>query len=94
MVKTVPKELEMEITATYFWTDSEICLNWLKTKERLTAFVAARVSQIKENGHNLTMWNWVPSDLNVADMGTKASKFANMNDWINRPEFLYQSPEY
>lgn len=90
MVRTVQEELKLEITSTHFWTDSKICLGWLSTTEKLTAYVGSRVTKIKENGHHTSMWHWISSNLNVADLGTKSSKFPTVALWLNGPEFLHQ----
>ena len=82
-MKVVQEELEVEVTATHFWTDSKICLAWLCTKEKLNAYVGSRIGKIKDNGHNKTMWTWIPSLLNVADLATKSSKFANIRECLD-----------
>ncbi|XP_065086843.1 uncharacterized protein LOC135708670 [Ochlerotatus camptorhynchus] len=74
----------------YFWTDSKICLSWLKTSQKLTAYVGSRVMKIKENGHGDDLWHWVPSQLNVADLATKSSKFGCMQEWLKGANFLYR----
>ncbi|XP_058839826.1 uncharacterized protein LOC131695375 [Topomyia yanbarensis] len=90
VMKMVQEEMKVEVTSIHFWTDSKICLGWLSTTEKLTAYVGSRVSKIKENGHHTAMWHWIPSYLNVADLGTKCSKFANIAEWLKGPEFLAQ----
>ncbi|XP_055605435.1 uncharacterized protein LOC129753627 [Uranotaenia lowii] len=94
MVKTIQDELKIEITSVHFWTDSRICLGWLNSTQKLTAYVGSRVTKIKENGHNSDLWKWIPSNLNVADFGTKNSMFCNMNIWLNGPEFLRFDQEH
>ncbi|XP_062704637.1 uncharacterized protein LOC115265178 [Aedes albopictus] len=88
MVKTLQDEMKIEITKVYFWTDSKICLSWLKTSQKLTAYVGSRIMKIKENGHSVDMWHWVPSQLNIADLATKSSKFGSMQEWLKGPDFL------
>ncbi|XP_055586495.1 uncharacterized protein LOC129739122 [Uranotaenia lowii] len=89
-MKIIQDEIGIEVTATLFWTDSKICLSWLNTCEKLTAYVGSRVTKIKENGHGPAMWRWIPSCLNVADLATKSFKFENLTVWLKGPEFLYQ----
>nr|XP_029733646.1 uncharacterized protein LOC115269245 [Aedes albopictus] len=91
MVRTIQDELKIEVTSCHFWTDSKICLAWLSTTEKQTAYIGSRVTKIKDNGHYTSMWHWIPSHLNVADLGTKSSKFPAIEDWIKGPDFLYQS---
>ncbi|XP_062557225.1 uncharacterized protein LOC134222096 [Armigeres subalbatus] len=92
MVSVLQTEMMVDITRVYFWTDSKICLSWLKTG--LTAYVGARVMRIKENGHGTDLWRWVPSQLNVADLATKCSKFGNMHEWLRGPDFLHRDSMY
>ncbi|XP_065086764.1 uncharacterized protein LOC135708586 [Ochlerotatus camptorhynchus] len=90
MMKVVQDELKIEVNMQYFWTDSKICLSWLKTSQKLTAYVGSRVIKIKENGHGVDLWHWVPSQLNVADLATKSSKFGCMQEWLKGADFLYR----
>ncbi|XP_058837502.1 uncharacterized protein LOC131693593 [Topomyia yanbarensis] len=90
LTRSIQEELKVEIISTHFWTDSKICLGWLSTTEKLTAYVGSRVTKIKENGHNTSMWHWIPSNLNVADLGTKSSKFPTIQLWLSSPDFLHQ----
>ena len=58
MFMMLRKELELNISRTYLWTDSEIVLNYLKNEKR--------VEEIKE--HTLVDdWHYVPGSLNPAD---------------------------
>ena len=50
MFKILREELELNISRTYLWTDSEIVLHYLRNeKRRLQTFVANRVEEIKEH---------------------------------------------
>nr|XP_029722510.1 uncharacterized protein LOC109408304 [Aedes albopictus] len=90
MMGVLQTEIMVDITRMNFWTDSKICLSWLKSNQKLTAYVGARVMQIKENGHGVEFWHWVPSQLNVADLATKCSKLGSMQEWMRGPDFLYR----
>ncbi|XP_062704072.1 uncharacterized protein LOC134286474 [Aedes albopictus] len=90
MISVLQTEIMIDITRLYFWTDSKICLCWLKSDQKLTAYVGARVMKIKENGHGVQFWHWVPSQLNVADLATKYSKIGSMQEWLRGPDFLYR----
>ncbi|XP_062537796.1 uncharacterized protein LOC134206123 [Armigeres subalbatus] len=94
MVSVLQTEMMVDITRVYFWTDSKICLSWLKTGQILPVYVGARVMRIKENGHGTDLWRWVPSQLNVADLATKCSKFGNMHEWLRGPDFLHRDSMY
>ena len=67
MFKMLREELELNISTTYLWTDSEIVLHYLRNeRRRLQTFVANRVEEIKE--HTLLEdWHHVPGSLNLAD---------------------------
>ena len=60
MFKMLREELELNISRTYLWTDSEIMLHYLRNeKRRLQTLVATRVEEIKE--HTLVEdWHHVP----------------------------------
>ncbi|XP_058817877.1 uncharacterized protein LOC131681183 [Topomyia yanbarensis] len=90
MIHVLQSELTIEVKKIFFWSDSKICLSWLKTNQKLTAYVGARVMQIKENGHGVELWHWLPSQLNVADLATKWSKFGSMLEWVRGPDFIYR----
>nr|XP_029724130.1 uncharacterized protein LOC115264526 [Aedes albopictus] len=61
---------------------------WFKTSQKLTAYIGSRIMKIKENGHSVDLWHWVPSQLNIADLATKSSKFGSMQEWLKGPDFL------
>ncbi|XP_062538971.1 uncharacterized protein LOC134207265 [Armigeres subalbatus] len=44
--------------------------------------------KIKENGHGVDLWHWIPSQLNVADLATKSCKFESVKEWLKGPDFL------
>ncbi|GBM18026.1 hypothetical protein AVEN_238413-1 [Araneus ventricosus] len=68
LMKRVLRALKLEVSKTYFWTDSTIVLSWLEKEcKELKTFVANRISIIR----TLTVaeqWNHVPSKQNPADL--------------------------
>lgn len=91
--KVVKKDLEganLMITDTFFWTDSMVVLQWIKSMDRrYKMFVAHRVGEILEETEE-RQWNHVPTDMNAAD---EATKLTTGNMWFKGPEFLRKKPE-
>ena len=87
------KELELAIDKTFFWTDSEIVLHYLKNeKRRFQTYVANRVEEIKENSL-VEYWNHVPGSLNPADdvsRGLSPTSLTANHCWLHGPDFLWQ----
>jgi diketogulonate reductase-like aldo/keto reductase len=48
-LKFVKTQLMIEISHEYFWTDSQIALDWINSKKQLPVFVKNRVKEIKSN---------------------------------------------
>ena len=68
------------------WSDSEICLAWLKKPvESLMIFQSNRVKIIKEA--NL-QWNHVRSEDNASDAGSRGVLPNELYRWLNCPSFL------
>ena len=89
------EELELNISRTYLWTDSEIVLNYLKNeKRRLQTFVANRVEEIKV--HILVEdWHHVPGSLNPADYVSRRMSPSSLtadHRCLRGPDFL-RKPE-
>ncbi|XP_073254877.1 uncharacterized protein [Porites lutea] len=93
MFKMWREELELNISRTYLWTDSEIVLNYLKNeKRRLQTFVANRVKEIKE--HTLLEdWHHVSGSLDPADYvsrGMSPSSLTADHRCLCGPDFLWK----
>ncbi|GBL99651.1 hypothetical protein AVEN_68896-1 [Araneus ventricosus] len=92
LMRRVLRALKLEVSKTYFWTDSTIVLSWLEKEcKELKTFVANRISIIRI----LTVaeqWNHVPSKLNPADLisrGMDPVKLQLCELWWS-PSFLLQ----
>ena len=87
------KELQMNIDESYFWTDSQIVLQYLKNdKGRFHTFVANRVSQVHEVS-DPNQWQHVRSAVNpvdVASRGLTVEGFLKREEWFIGPAFLYE----
>ncbi|XP_036320232.1 uncharacterized protein LOC118734631 [Rhagoletis pomonella] len=77
---------------SYFWTDSQLVLYWLKQHSiTLSTFVGNRVSDIQE----LTgggQWRHVPTRDNPADLVSRGCSTADLksSSWFSGPAFLLQ----
>ncbi|GBM20246.1 hypothetical protein AVEN_216664-1 [Araneus ventricosus] len=92
LMRRVLRALKLEVSKTYFWTDSTIVLSWLEKEcKDLKTFVANRISIIR----TLTVaeqWNHVPSKQNPADLisrGMHPVKLQLCELWWS-PSFLLQ----
>lgn len=96
LARTVEDELGLTITKRRFWTDSRIVLSWLKTKERLGAYVGARATKVNEETE-IEEWEWIPSEYNISDLGSKDLLIVNLSrksEWLLGPAFLHLPEEY
>ncbi|XP_043480294.1 uncharacterized protein LOC122509993 [Leptopilina heterotoma] len=89
--ETTMKCLKIQISETFFWSDSMIALSWINTSPHLLeAFLANRVSKIQ----TLTKaenWRHVPTESNPSDMlsrGLSPREFIHNRDWKNGPSWL------
>lgn len=93
----IMKELSLTFTEIISWTDSTICLSWIKNYSRtLPTFIANRVSRIIEiiPPHQ---WKYVPSSENPADLasrGTTISILRNSQLWWRGPPWLTKPSEF
>jgi hypothetical protein len=85
LAKLVKGQLRfINISKTYYWTDSKTVLAWIQSHARnYKIFVALRIGEIHENS-NENEWNWINSAANPADLGTK---YGDIQAWF-QPAFL------
>lgn len=93
LAKTIEREIALPITRRYFWTDSKITLSWFRSKERLNAFVGSRVTKIFSDTDRVDEWHWIPSELNSADLATKAHESFDSERWLNGPKFIAEDKQ-
>ncbi|XP_072022724.1 uncharacterized protein [Amphiura filiformis] len=88
------RELEVPVSSTVFWTDSQTVLKYIvNDRARYPVFVANRVSVIRD-GSDPTQWRYVPTELNPADhasRGLSVQQLLSKHEWLQGPDFLYQS---
>lgn len=76
LANLISKELRLKISKTYFWSDSQTVLSWIKKIHvKLHPFVVHRIGEI-----------FLPSEKNPADAATKMTSYKTI--WLNGPEFL------
>lgn len=70
--KLIQQNHEVNISSTYFWSDSQTVIQWIKsTERRYKAFVSHRIAEIL-NASTPQQWRYVPTQQNSADAGTRA----------------------
>lgn len=86
-----------------YLTDSSCVFSWIKNEaSRATIYMENRLKTIKESS-NKEEWNWIPTDLQAADFGTKFESIPALsynNDWfcpkvfsLDEKEWLRLEPE-
>ncbi|XP_055584910.1 uncharacterized protein LOC129737771 [Uranotaenia lowii] len=87
----IMQSLEFNPSASYFWTDSTVTLQWLKSPPSTwKTFIANRVSEIQNTTHNAN-WNHVAGSQNPADMvsrGVSVDNFISNQLWKKGPSWL------
>ena len=72
LAETVSRGLRLEITRKYFFTDSSAVLGMIRSPSgSFNEFVGTRVGEIRSKCDAERDWYWIPTDLNLADMGTR-----------------------
>ena len=89
---TIRHELELQITGSYFWTDSQVVLAYIRNESaRFHIFVSNRVSKIRQLT-NPEMWRYVRTDQNPADLLTRSKYLteSQLRDtiWFQGPSWL------
>lgn len=92
----IHRELTLNITQTYLWTDFTTVLTWLTSEScRFKVFVGTRVSEIQDLTAEHT-WRYVDTANNPADdltRGKTVAELAAPNWWIQGPTFLCGLPD-
>ena len=87
----VVNELDTQVNASFFWTDSQTVLKYLaNTATRFKTFVAHRVAAIHEIS-DVSQWNYSPSSKNPADHASRGvwpQEMCKIQHWLKGPDFL------
>lgn len=88
----VTDSLRWSVDKTYFWCDSNVVLGWLNTPpHKLSAFVSHRVAEVNDLCADSSVWMYVPSALNPADLASRGvypDEVSNLSLWWDGPTYL------
>ena len=70
LLNFVGHELSVEISNVFYWTDSQVVLDWIGFSKKQPVFVANRIAEIKIKSRP-DNWNHIATNLNPADHGTR-----------------------
>ncbi|XP_046869366.1 uncharacterized protein LOC124462012 [Drosophila willistoni] len=86
----IQRNPSLSINSSCYWSDSKTVLKWLRMDPRkFQQFVMHRVGEILEFT-NVSQWNWVPTNLNPADLATKTNNANKYKTWLHGPDYLLQ----
>ncbi|XP_058817006.1 uncharacterized protein LOC131680301 [Topomyia yanbarensis] len=92
----IKKAIDVNVSASYFWSDSAVTLQWLRSPPNVwPTFVANRVSEIQQYT-NGCQWKHVPGAENPADLvsrGMSVDEFLQSDLWSCAPGWLSLSPQ-
>ena len=92
----IQRELSSPVSQTFYWTDSQVVLQYLNNESRrYHTFVANRIAEIHESSHP-SQWSHVPGHQNPADVcsrGTSATDLQTHGMWWSGPVFLSEGRE-
>ncbi len=72
LAQQVQQFLGLEFSKRYFFTDSSAILGMIRSESAVfQEFVGVRVSEIRSKSEPDTEWYWLPTDKNLADLGTR-----------------------
>ena len=89
------RELDLDLEASQFWTDSTIVLQYISNQERrFHTFVANRVAEIREK-MEVEQWHHVSTKDNPADDASRGVAAVNLGlpRWLHGPAFLLEPQE-
>ena len=80
LVQTALKELCLKDCNVFYWVDAMSVLHLVASEDK-------RLALIRQ--YSLpSQWQFCPTALNAADVGTRSSGMAHLQTWINGPSFL------
>ena len=92
LAELISSEIDMQLNNTTFYSDSKVVLGYIKNEtRRFYVYVSNRVQRIR-NYSRPEQWQYVSTDLNPADIGTRFVTAAHLSDtsWLGGPTFLKQ----
>ncbi|XP_025766921.1 uncharacterized protein LOC112848107 [Oreochromis niloticus] len=91
----VMRELDLDLKTVKFYTDSRVVLGYIHNEtRRFYVYVNNRVQRIRQSTQP-EQWNYIPSELNPADHGSRSVPAAELADttWLTGPAFLMKQPK-
>ncbi|XP_055623510.1 uncharacterized protein LOC129766935 [Toxorhynchites rutilus septentrionalis] len=92
----VKESIGVNVSASYFWSDSAVCLHWLRAPPSTwKTFVANRVSEVQHYTHE-GRWNHISGTENPADLvsrGMSIDDFICSDVWKHGPAWLAHPQE-
>ena len=96
MHRLILKEIDLVVSASFFWTDSKITLQYINNEtRRFKTYVANRVAEIRDASQPC-QWRHCPGSLNPADKasrGISAQRFLTSKRWFKGLAFLIKPEE-
>lgn len=92
LAEVIQSEIDIELQAIRFFTDSRIVLGYIhNSSRRFYTYVANRVARIR-GSTDPKQWQYVLTDKNPADQGTRPISAAHLasSGWLLGPPFLSQ----
>ncbi|XP_062699619.1 uncharacterized protein LOC134284635 [Aedes albopictus] len=87
----IKESITVHISASYFWSDSAVCLYWLRAPpSSWKTFVANRVSEVQHYTRG-GRWNHISGTENPADLvsrGMSVEDFVKSDMWKHGPQWL------
>ena len=96
LVKTIVQEIKITVSNISLWSDSTTVLKYIKNGEMQFEKYVLRWTHEINSITNSENWNYIESNLNVADDLTKCINLAQFNNnhrWFDAPGFLYNNSE-
>ena len=98
LAQTVLAGLRFEIQARHFFTDASAALGMIRGQSgSFLEFVGTRVGEIRSKSDVENEWSWIPTDENLADLGTRTSVKPEMmgpdSEYQNGKRWMNQSKE-
>ncbi|XP_053698926.1 uncharacterized protein LOC128745885 [Sabethes cyaneus] len=89
----VKESINICVSASYFWSDSAVCLYWLRAPpSSWKTFVANRMSEVQHHTYG-GKWKHISGSENPADLvsrGMSVEEFVNSEAWKYGPSWLVQ----
>ena len=86
--------LDIHIDNIYLWSDSKTVLNYLRNRNtNFGPYIMRRCNEIRQNT-NVEDWNYIPTDLNIADVLSRGILLENpdvLSSWFTGPNFMKEA---